>query len=392
MSPSLALADFTLDARFTLRQLRKNRSFALVAIATLALGIGATTALFTVLDAVVLQPLPFPDPERLVDIDTTWHDEPGAISAGNYFVMKERSRAFAQLAARSGATFNLADAGDPERIQGARVTASYFPVFGTKPSLGRVFTEDEDLPGKARLAVLSHRLFNRRFGADPSVVGRSIHLSGVAYEVIGVMPDDFRIPEDPTEVWTQVAFSGANPSFDAHYLTVTGRLKEGVSDAQLGADARALNQAMIEAAPRDNNGRLLRTRRLLDRIVGDYRQRLFVLLGAVSLVFLIACVNVASLLIARGPARQREITVRAALGAGRSRIARQLMTEAFVLCVLGTGGGLILAAAALSVFISQSPPDVPSVSGLFAAIAALACFLPARRAARIDPILALRCD
>ncbi len=360
--PAQNLATFLHDVRFALRQLRRDRAFTAVAVLTLALGIGATTTLFSVLHAVVLNPLPFERSEQLVDIATTWQGEPGAISAGNYFLIRKAARSFERIAARSGATFNLAGSSDPERVQAAHVTADYFKVLGAAPALGRVFAEDDDVAGRARVAVLSHRLFARRFGSDPGILGRTIQLSGRPYVVLGVMPEAFRVPEDATELWTPLALVEAGASFDASYLTVTGRLKDGVTDAALAADIQSLNRALLEAAPRENNGRSLAVSRLLDQIVGDYRQRLYVLLGAVSLVFLIACVNVASLLMARGAARQREISVRAALGADRLRIARQLMTEAFVLCALGTLAGLALAALALPVFISQSPADVPRLA------------------------------
>jgi len=350
------------DISFSLRQLRRDRVFTTVAVVTLALGIGATTTLFTVLDAVVLRPLPFPDPDRLIDIATTWQEEPGAISVGNYLVIKERARVFEAIAARSGATFNLTGGGDPERVQGAHVTASYFQVFGMSPEFGRFFTADEDAPGKARVAVLSHGLFSRRFGSDPGVIGRTIHLSGLAHEVVGVMPEAFQLPEDTIEVWTPIAFAPSSRSFDAHYLSVTARLRKDTTEARLGAERQALTLAVMEAAPRDNSGRVLVTSRLLDRIVGDYRQRLLVLLGAVTLVFLIACVNVASLLLARGAGRHREIALRAALGANRFRIARQLMTEAFLLCLLGTAAGLILAGIALPIFMARGPADLPRLA------------------------------
>ncbi len=388
------LAEFRQDVLFAARQLRRSRPFTAVAVLTLGLGIGAATTLFTVLQAVVLNPLPFPDSERLVDVATTWQGEPGAISVGNYFVMKERTRTFESIAAQSSATFNITGGGDPERVQGARVTASYFTVLGIKPGLGRSFTEAEDSPGGALVAVLSHGFFTRRFGGDAGTVGRSVMLSGKPYTVVGVMPTEFAIPEDETEVWTPIAF-GPERSFDAHYLTVTARLRPRVTDEQMSHDMQAMAAAVREAAPRDNEGRTFIVTRLLDHVVGDYRQRLLVLLGAVSLVFLIACVNVASLLMARGAARSREISVRAALGAGRFRIARQLMTEALVLCALGAAAGIALAAIALSVFITQSPADVPRLAEarlngpvlLAASLIALAATLiaglvPALRASR----------
>ena len=361
MNLTRPFADFAYDVRFAVRQLRKHRAFTAVAVLTLALGIGATTTLFTVLNAVVLQPLPFPEPDRLIDIATEWQNAPGAMSVGNYFVMKERAKTFASITARGGVAFSFTENGDPERVQGARVTASYFEVFGIQPSLGRVFTAAEDAPGQAKVAVLSERVFTRRFGADPAVVGRTIQLSGVPHAVLGVMPRTFRVPEDTTEIWTPIAF-GAERSFDASYLTVTARLKPGVSPAQLNDDVSGITAAMREAAPRDNEARTLVASGLLDRIVGDYRQRLLILLGAVCMVFLIACVNVASLLMGRGSSRRQEIAVRASLGASRMRIARQLMTEALVLSVLGAGAGVVLAAIALPVFIAQSPLGVPRLS------------------------------
>lgn len=361
MTPPIPFADFAQDARFALRQLRRHRSFAVVAALTLALGIGATTTLFTVLNAVVLTPLPFPHSERLVDIYTTWHGDPGAVSIGDYFVIKETSRTLESVAARMGATFNLADEGEPERVVGARVTASYFNVLGTPAKLGRVFTEAEDAPGQPKMALISERLFERRFGADPTLVGRTIQLSDVPHVVVGVMPREFQIPEEETDIWTPIAFT-AERSFDAHYLGITALIKPGVSDPQLGEDIKAIDRAAGEAAPRENEGRVFVSVRLLDRVVGDYKQRLYILLGAVSLVFLISCVNVASLLMARGALRSREISVRAALGASRLRIARQLMTEALVLCALGAGAGLILAAIAVPIFVAQGPADVPRLA------------------------------
>jgi putative ABC transport system permease protein len=348
------------DVRFALRQLRRDRVFTSVSILTLALGIGATTTLFAVLRAVVLTPLPYPRSNQLVDIATTYRGEPGAISVGNYFLIKQRARTLEAVAARAGATFNLApESGDPERVAASRVTANYFKVLGVEPAAGRGFTSDDDLPGEPHVAILSQRLLTRRFGNDANLLGHTLFLSGRPYEVIGVMSEEFRLPGDPTDVWTPLGLREAGASFDASYLTLTARLREGVSEAALAGDVRALSAAMIETAPRDNDGRTAVVSGLLDRIVGNYRERLYVLLGAVSLVFLISCVNVASLLMARGAARQWEIAVRAALGAGRGRIARQLLTEAFVLCSLGTLAGLALATLALPVFVSQGPVDIP---------------------------------
>lgn len=361
MFASPIFIDFAQDLRFALRSLRRDRAFTLVAVLTLGLGIGASVSIFSVLHAVVLKPLPFPEASRLVDIATTFQAGPGAVSVGNYFLIRERARTFESVAARSSATFNLTEGGDPERVSGAHVTASYFDVLGLPPLLGRVFTEAEDQPGESPAALLSQGLFMRRFGGDPGIPGRSVLLSGRAHTVIGVMPREFGIPGEEVEIWTPAAFGPAR-SFDAHYLGVTARLKPGVTPEQMSADIAAIGAAAREAAPRDNEGRALTATSMLDRIVGGYQQRLYLLLGAVSLVFLIACVNVAGLLMARGASRQRELGVRAALGAAGFRIARQLMTETLVLCALGAIAGVALAAIALPALVAGGPADLPRLA------------------------------
>lgn len=360
MPPSSIVGDFVQDVSFAVRQIRRHRGFTAAAVLTLSLGIGATTSLFTVLNAVVLRPLPFPDSDRLVDIATTWQGGPGAVSVGNYFVMKERARTFAVIGARSSATFNLTEGGDPERVLGANVTASFFETLGVPAALGRTFTREDDEHAQ-RAAILSHGLFKRRFGGNAAVIGKTLLLSGRPHTIMGVMPPGFAIPGEDVEIWTPLSF-GAERSFDAHYLGVTARLKPGVSDEQLAADIAAITTAAREAAPRHNEGRNFAVTGLLDQVVGHYRERLYVLLGAVSLVLLIGCVNVASLLLARGASRQREIAMRAALGAGRFRIARQLMTEALVLSALGAIAGLMIAAVAVPVLIARGPADIPRLS------------------------------
>lgn len=391
------------DLELAARQFRKSPAFTALASLTLALGIGGTTAIFSALYAVVLRPLPFPDSDRLIDVATAWQGGAGAISTGNFALIQREARAFSAVAARESATYNLTENGEPERILGARVSHQYFEVLGLAPSVGRVFDAAEDAPGHERVVVLSQRLWSRRYGSDRELVGKQIRLSGVVHDVIGVMPKAFELPGADVEVWTPIAFSPKHrENFDAHYLTVIGRLRPGVTKPQLDDDARALAAAMVRAAPRDNEGRALLATPILERIVGDTRQRLLLLLGAVALVLLIACTNVAGLLLARGASRAREISVRAALGATRSRIVRQLLTEALLLSGIGAAAGLLVAFAFLRFFVAQAPAGVPRLAeasldatAFVVAIAAallatvIAGLAPALRASRTNAAEAL---
>lgn len=384
------------DLAFAGRQMARAPGFTALATSVLALAIAGTATIFGAFDAVVRKPLPFPGPERLIDVATTWQGGPGAISVGNFLLIQREARSFARLAARNSITVNLADAGEPERVVGARVSHDYFEVLQLAPSLGRSFGAQEDQPGRERVVVLSQRLFVRRFGADPGIVGRTIHLSAVPFEVLGVMPAAFEIPGDDAELWVPIAFTPEQRvMFDAHYLGVLGRLRPGVGLEQLADDMRRVSFALERARPSDNQGRILVTARLLDRVVGESGQRLVLLLSAMALVLLIACTNVALLLLARGTARAREIAVRAALGAGSGRIVRQLLTEALSLCGLGALAGLLLASVLMPLFVSLCPPGVPrigtaTVDGRVIAVACAAALLatvvaglvPALRAAR----------
>jgi hypothetical protein len=221
------------DLAFALRQTSRNPGFTAVAVLTLALGIGATTAIFSVLHAVVLQPLPYPEADRIHAVATTWRGSPGGTSAGNYLYMQERQRSYALLAAVDYSPFNLSDGDTPERVLGAAVTHDYLPLLGLAPPLGRVFTAEEDAPGRDRVVVLSHGLFARRFGADPGVLGRQVRLSGVSREVIGVMPASLDSASAGEQLWVPIAFTPERRAMhDEHYLTLFGRLRPGVSLAQ----------------------------------------------------------------------------------------------------------------------------------------------------------------
>ncbi|HVQ29741.1 MAG TPA: ABC transporter permease, partial [Vicinamibacteria bacterium] len=224
------------DLGFALRQMGKNRAFTVLAVGILALGLGATAAIFSVLQAVLLQPLPFPASQKITVVATTWRGAPGGVSAGNYLFLKERQRSFAPLAAADYRSFNLAEGDAPERVLGAGVSHDYFAVFGLAPALGRTFTADEDAPGHDLVVVLSHAFWVRRFGADPRVVGRELVLSGLPRTVIGVMPETFALSEDDN-LWVPIAFTPERRVlYDEHYLSLYGRLAHGVFLAQANAD------------------------------------------------------------------------------------------------------------------------------------------------------------
>jgi predicted permease len=348
------------DLAFAARQTLRNPGFTALAVLTLALGIGATTAIFCVLRAVVLEPLPYPDADRLHAVYTTWRGSPGGTSAGNYLYIRERQRSYALLAALDYSPFNLSDGEVPERLLGAAVTHDYFPLLGMPPVLGRVFTAEEDAPGRDRVVVLSHRLFTRRFGADPAIVGRQLLLSGVTREVIGVMPAALDSASAGEQLWVPIAFTPERRAmYDEHFLTLVGRLRPGVTLPQARADLDRVVRDLVRDHPRDNADRGALASSLLDDVVGDYRPRLSVLMGAVALVLLIACANVANLLLGRGAVRERELAIRASLGAGRGRLVRQLLTESAFLGILAAAAGTLVAELGRQLLLATAPAGVP---------------------------------
>jgi len=393
------LEEFRDDVRFAARQLFNAPGFTLVAALTLALGIGATTAIFSAVQAVVLKPLPFPDPDRVVVVGETWGEgRTSSVSVGNFSDWRTHTKSFSSLAAMQFFSYNLSEGDQPERVVGGRVTYTWFDVIGMRPLYGRVFRREEDSPGNDRVAVLSHRLWTRRFGANPSIVGREIRLNSQPYTVIGVMPTEFDLTSESEEIWTPIAFTPKQiAEHDEHYLDVIARLAPGITIEQAGAELRALHPQMKALYKGDDQVNLGVVKPFKANFVGDYRQRLLVLLGAVSLVLLIACGNVANLLLARGGTRAREIALRAAIGAGRGRIVRQLLTETMVLALAGTVLGVGLAWVVVPMLIAIGPRDVPRLDqaridavvlafALGAAIASafVAGLAPALRAARTD--------
>jgi predicted permease len=334
-------AELRQDLRYALRHLRANPGFTAVAALTLALGIGASTTIFGIANAVLLRPLPFRDPARLVRI---WESNPTterfSASEPNYLDWRARARSFAELAAYSWRSVSLTGEGEPEQIQARAVTHTLFPLLGVAPLAGRAFTEEESRPGgDARVAILSHTLWQRHFGGDPRAVGRTVTLDNAGYQVVGVMPPGFDFPGQ-VDLWLPLAPSPSSSRGD-HRLGVVGRLRPGVTLAQAAAEMRALGRELARLYPESNKEWGVNLASFTDWIVGrELRTRVLALLAAVGLLLLMACVNVANLLLARASTRQREMSLRAALGAGRGRIVRQLLTESVLLSAVGGALGV----------------------------------------------------
>jgi putative ABC transport system permease protein len=350
------------DLRYAIRTLRRSPGFSTIAILTLAIGIGATTAIFSLVQAVLLNPLPFAHADRVVFVSETWRGSAGSVSAGNFADLKAANRSFERLAAARYATFNLAESSTPERVDGARVTDDFFAVFGARPQQGRTFRPEEDRPGAEHVVILSDRMWKARLGGGEDVVGRPIRLDGELYTVVGVMPASFDYARDNEELWVPAALDAeALANHDKHSLTVAGLLKPGVSVAAANQDAQTIARDLERRFPQVNSERSFRIQPFKDLLVEGYRERLWILFGAVGLVLLIACSNVSNMLLARGAGRARELSTRAALGASRSRIARQLFTESAVLGLSGGALGVVLALGAVGALVAGSPPGVPRI-------------------------------
>jgi len=335
------------DLRFGFRLLLKNPGFSAVAILALALGIGANTAIFSVVDAVLFRPLQFERPNSLVAVwerDLKKGEDHDSVMAGNFVDWKNRSQIFEAMSAHAGGSVNLTGLAEPERIRGARVSAGLFPLLGITPQVGRVFSPDEDQPGHQRVVIIGDRLWRSKFGGDPEVVGRWITLNNQDYEVVGVMPAGFALPlNEDSEIWTPLVFTNEELTHrNSHYLKVLARLKPDVSLEQANAEMTSLAAQLETEYPKSNDGTGAAVFSLHSEIVGDVKRPLLIFLGAVAFILLIACANVANLMLARAASRQREIAVRIALGASRWRLVRQMLIESVVLALAGGAAGLLL--------------------------------------------------
>jgi len=354
------LAELRQDGRYAVRHLRANPAFAVVASLTIALGIGTSTTIFGIANAILLRPLPFPAPERLVRIwEANPRDDRFGVSEPNFLDWRDRSRAFGTLAAYAGRSVSIFGDGEPERLAGSAVTSAFFRVLGVAPLLGRTFTDEETQPGAAPpVAVLAHRLWQTRFGGDARVLGRTVPLDGVPYTIIGVMPPTFDFPSN-IDVWLPLAPSPTSVRAD-HRLRVIGRLASGATLDRATTELRGVARDLGRAYPKSNGEWSVTLLSFDDWIVGrELRTRVLVLLAAVGLLLLMACVNVASLLLARATARQRDFVVRAALGAGRGRIVRQALTESLVLSLAGAAIGIALTYVAVPLLRATAADAVP---------------------------------
>ncbi len=361
---------FFQDLRFGARTLARNAGFAAVAVLTLGLGVGANAAIFSVVNAVLLRPLPWSDPDRTVMIWSRWNAfDKTWVADGEVNDYRRRASTLTDVAAWGDGQVNLTGDGEPERVAAGSVTANLFSTLGVSPIRGRVFTAAEDVEGGPRVVLIGYGLWQRRWAGDPAIVGRSIQINGEAYQVIGVMPPEFVLPTDfqnptATALWMPAQWDNASTNHGSHGFYAAARLKAGASVAQAQDEMHRIAQAMTQEGlyPRQMQFDVVVVP-LREEVVGGVRRAIWLLFGAVGFLLLIACANVANLLLARAEARQREIAVRSALGAGRLRVARQLFTESLLLASISAAAGLLMAWVGVRLLAWWNPASIPRVAG-----------------------------
>ncbi|MEY2571830.1 MAG: hypothetical protein QOJ87_43, partial [Verrucomicrobiota bacterium] len=370
------------DIRYGLRQLIKHPAFTIIAVLTLALGIGANTAIFSVVNAVLLKPLPFPAADQLIAIGMTDTRQKGetnlnSLSYPDFFDFRDQSRTLASSAVYRDRAFALTSEEGATSLRGVKASAEFLDVLGIKPQMGRGFVRDDDEAGGGAggfKVIISHEFWQKHFAADPNVIGRPITLDRRPYTVIGVMPAGFQFPisNDPTDFYVSISEDAANPDGSTpttkqrgnHSLQAVARLKQGATIEQAQSDLAAIAAALTKQYPDSNTHFGVLTKPLREEMIGDVRTALYVLFGAVVCVLLIANANVANLLLARASARGKEIALRAAMGASRLRIIRQLLTESVLLSGLGGGFGLLLALWGTETLVKMVPQNIPRISNI----------------------------